>query len=164
MSTDGQNDYLNADFSLNDASHNLMKITIVYTKHDWMNLPLLTAEGFEITVSEKATGDLTNHFTDMWGGIMMFVIQTAETQPSSDYLLLLSASLIALGLTLFIVFHAYQGYQRNSSIRILSLTCGLGFITVVPITLSIRVNSFGQMIDLNRTENYKTDKDCKDRE
>jgi len=29
----------------------------------------LTAEGFEITVSEKATGDLADRFTDMWEGL-----------------------------------------------------------------------------------------------
>jgi len=79
---------------------------------------------------------------------MMFVIQTAETQMSSDYFLLLSVSLIALGLALFIVFHAYRGYHRNNSIRMLYLACGLGLITVVPMTLSIGVNSLGQMIEL----------------
>lgn len=79
---------------------------------------------------------------------MMSVSQVADTQPVSDYLLLLSVSLIALGLALFIVFHAYRGYQRNSSIRMLYLACGLGLITVVPMTLSIGVNSLGQMIEL----------------
>jgi hypothetical protein len=79
---------------------------------------------------------------------MMFVIQAAGTQLPSDYLLLLSASLVALGLALFIVFHAYRGYQRNSSVRMLYLACGLGLITVVPMTLSIGVNSLGQMIEL----------------
>lgn len=78
---------------------------------------------------------------------MMPVIQTADTQLPSDYLLLLSASLIALGLALFIVFHAYRGYQRNSSGRMLYLACGLSLITVVPLTLSIGVNSLGQLIE-----------------
>ncbi|RQG87139.1 hypothetical protein EA462_15595 [Natrarchaeobius halalkaliphilus] len=78
----------------------------------------------------------------------MSVIQATDTQLPSDYLLLLSASLIALGLALFIVFHAYRGYQRNSSVRMLYLACGLGLITVVPMTLSIGVNSLGQMVDL----------------
>jgi len=79
---------------------------------------------------------------------MISVLQAADAQLPSDYLLLLSASLIALGLALFIVFHAYRGYQRNSSVRMLYLSCGLGLITVVPMTLSIGVNSVGQMIEL----------------
>lgn len=79
---------------------------------------------------------------------MISVMQAADTQLPSDYLLLLSTSLIALGLALFIVFHAYRGYQRNSSVRMLYLACGLGLITLVPMTLSIGVNSLGQMIEL----------------
>jgi len=78
----------------------------------------------------------------------MSVSQVADTQPVSDYLLLLSVSLIALGLALFIVFHAYRGYQRNNSVRMLYLACGLGFITVVPMTISIGVNTLGQMIEV----------------
>ena len=79
---------------------------------------------------------------------MISGIQAAVTPLPSDYLLLLSASLIALGLALFIVFHAYRGYQRNSSVRMLYLACGLGLITVVPLTLSIGVNSLGQMTEI----------------
>ena len=78
---------------------------------------------------------------------MMSVVQAADTQLPSDYLLLLSVSLIALGLALFIVFHAYRGYQRNNSVRMLYLACGLRLITVVPMTLSIGVNSIGQIIE-----------------
>ncbi|WP_445972134.1 DUF7521 family protein [Halorubrum miltondacostae] len=79
---------------------------------------------------------------------MRLMLQTAEAQLSSDYLLLLSVSLISLGLALFIVFHAYRGYQRNSSVRMLYLACGLGLITVVPMALSIGVNSVGQVIEV----------------
>jgi uncharacterized membrane protein len=79
---------------------------------------------------------------------MIFASQAVGTQLPSDYLLLLSASLVALGLALFIVFHAYRGYQRNSSVRMLYLACGLGLITVVPMTLSIVINSLGQTIEL----------------
>jgi hypothetical protein len=69
-----------------------------------------------------------------------------ETQPQSDYLFLLSVSLIALGLALFIVFHAYRGYQRNESPRMLFLAGGLCLITVVPLGISIGVNSVGQVV------------------
>lgn len=69
-------------------------------------------------------------------------------QVQSDYLLLLSASLIALGFALFIVFHAYRGYRRNNSLRMLYLASGLALITVVPMMLSIGLNSVGQMIGL----------------
>jgi hypothetical protein len=79
---------------------------------------------------------------------MISVLQAGNAKLSSDFLLLLSASLIALGLALFIVFHAYRGYQRNNSIRMLYLSCGLGLVTVVPMTFSIAVNSVGQMIEL----------------
>lgn len=79
----------------------------------------------------------------------MFVIQMGDVQMQSDYLLLLSASLIAVGLALFIVFHAYRGYQRNSSVRMLFLASGLCLITVVPMTLSIGIDSLGQVIDLS---------------
>ena len=78
---------------------------------------------------------------------MIYGILMAHSQQPSDYLLLLSVSLIALGLALFIVFHAYRGYQRNSSNRMLYLACGLCLITVVPMTLSIGVNSIGQIIE-----------------
>lgn len=84
----------------------------------------------------------------------MFVIQSANVQIQSDYLLLLSASLIALGLALFIVFHAYRGYRRNSSARMLYLAAGLCLITVVPMTLSIGVNSLGQVVNLS-SQTYK---------
>lgn len=65
----------------------------------------------------------------------------------SDYLLLLSASLIALGLASFIVLHAYRGYRRNDSPRMLFLAGGLCLLTVVPMALSIAVNSLGQTTD-----------------
>lgn len=70
-------------------------------------------------------------------------------QVQSDYLLLLSASLIAIGLALFIVFHAYRGYRRNNSRRMLYLASGLCLITVVPMALSIGVNSLGQTLTLH---------------
>ena len=69
---------------------------------------------------------------------MLFLIGT-EAQAQSDYLLLLSVSLIALGLALFIVFHAYQGYQRNESTRMLFLAGGLCLITVIPLAISTNV-------------------------
>lgn len=80
---------------------------------------------------------------------MTVVLQSAAGRAQSDYLLLLSASLIAVGLALFIVFHAYRGYRRNRSVRMLYLASGLCLITVVPMTLSIGINSLGQVLDLD---------------
>ena len=77
----------------------------------------------------------------------MSVLQATVAQ-QSDYLLLLSVSLIAVGLALFIVFHAFRGYQRNDSRRTLFLAIGLCLITVVPMTLSIGVNSLGQAAEV----------------
>ena len=79
----------------------------------------------------------------------MITIQAGTAQMQSDYLLLLSVSLIAVGLALFIVFHAFWGYQRNNSVRMLFLACGLCLITVVPMALSIGVNSLGQTISFH---------------
>lgn len=78
----------------------------------------------------------------------MFVPQGDEIPAQSQYLLLLSASLIAVGLALFIVLHAYRGYRRNDSTRMLFLAGGLCLITVVPMSLSIGTNSLGQLIVL----------------
>lgn len=76
----------------------------------------------------------------------MTALQVAGGLTQSDYLLLLSTTLIAVGLALFIVFHAYWGYRRNNSLRMLYLASGLCLITVVPMALSIGVNSLGQGI------------------
>ncbi|SFS92493.1 DUF7521 family protein [Halostagnicola kamekurae] len=77
----------------------------------------------------------------------MTALQIGGVQSQSEYLLLLSATLIAAGLALFIVFHAYSGYRRNDSARMLYLAVGLCLITVVPMSLSIGVHSLGQSID-----------------
>jgi len=79
---------------------------------------------------------------------MMAVMQAVSPQTQSDYLLLLSVSLIAVGLALFIVFHAFRGYRRNDSVRMLFLACGLCLLTVVPMTLSIGVNSLDQTVEV----------------
>ena len=76
----------------------------------------------------------------------MTALQIGGVQTQSEYLLLLSATLIAAGLALFIVFHAYSGYRRNNSTRMLYLAVGLCLITVVPMALSIVINSLGQSI------------------
>lgn len=76
----------------------------------------------------------------------MTALQIGGVQPQSEYLLLLSVTLIAAGLALFIVFHAYSGYRRNNSPRMLYLAVGLCLITVVPMALSIVINSLGQSI------------------
>lgn len=74
----------------------------------------------------------------------MVVLQGDKIQTHADYLLLLSVSLIAVGLALFLVLHAYRGYRRNNSTRMLFLASGLCLLTVVPMTLSIGISSLGQ--------------------
>jgi len=78
----------------------------------------------------------------------MWILQVGAAQSQADYLLLLSASLIAVGLAAFIVYHAFRGYKRNSSRRMLFLASGLSLIMIIPITLSIGVNTLGQVIPL----------------
>lgn len=73
----------------------------------------------------------------------------AGGQARSGDVLLLSATLIALGLALFIVFHAYRGYRRNDSPRMLYLAAGLCLLTVVPLSLWIAVTSLGQAVALD---------------
>lgn len=78
----------------------------------------------------------------------MAVVGAAGVQAQSESLLLLSATLIATGLALFIVFHAYWGYRRNDSVRMLYLACGLCLLTVVPMGLSIGANWLGEGLGL----------------
>ena len=78
----------------------------------------------------------------------MSVLQVAGTPAGSDSLLLLAASLVAVGLAPFIVFQAFRGYRRNDSRRMLYLATGLCLITVVPMGLSITVTSVGGIVDL----------------
>jgi hypothetical protein len=78
----------------------------------------------------------------------MSATQAGTAQIQSEYLLLLSVSLIAVGLALFIVLHAFRGYQRSNSTRMLFLASGLSLVTVVPMALSIGVNTFGQTTGL----------------
>jgi len=68
-------------------------------------------------------------------------------QPSMDlyvnYLVLLAVTLLALVLSLAIVFQAYRGYRRNRSQPMLWLAVGLVLLTVVPFVISLTVASAG---------------------
>ncbi|CQR52490.1 MULTISPECIES: DUF7521 family protein [Haloferax] len=68
-------------------------------------------------------------------------------QPSMDlyvnYLVLLAVTLLALVLSLAIVFQAYRGYRRNRSQPMLWLAVGLVLLTVVPFVVSLTVASAG---------------------
>ena len=78
----------------------------------------------------------------------MVVRQSSPVPSDSASLLLLAVTLIATGLALFIVFHAYRGYRRNESARMLYLASGLCLITVVPLALSGAFNAAGHMTAL----------------
>lgn len=73
-------------------------------------------------------------------------LRTAMELGTSDELALLAATLIAAGLSLFIVFHAYRGYRRNESRRMLFLASGLALITLVPFAMSILVPVLGYWV------------------
>lgn len=72
----------------------------------------------------------------------------AATDLSFDYLTLLSVTLVAIGLALFIVFQAYRGYRHHESRRMLFLALGLCLLTIVPFAFSIVVDSVAQLTTL----------------
>lgn len=53
------------------------------------------------------------------------------------YFGLVVTTLVAMTLSLMIVFQAYRGYRRNESQRMLYLAVGLGCITIAPFALSL---------------------------
>jgi hypothetical protein len=73
----------------------------------------------------------------------MNVLQANVNTGGSAELALLAVTLIAAGLALFIVFHAFRGYRRHKSRRMLFLAGGLALITVVPFLLSMLVTVVG---------------------
>lgn len=79
----------------------------------------------------------------------MFVpLQFDLTQGYVDYLVLLTITLGAMVMGLFIAFQAYRGYRRNRSRRMLFLALGLTLLTVVPFALSLVVTFLGQQTSL----------------
>lgn len=73
----------------------------------------------------------------------MIVLQAGMNTDASVELTLLSVTFIAAGLSLFIVFHAFRGYHRNKSRRMLFLASGLALITVIPFLMSMLVTVAG---------------------
>ena len=73
----------------------------------------------------------------------MVVLQAGVNTGASDELALLAVTFIAAGLALFIVFHAFRGYRRNKSRRMLFLASGLALITVIPFLMSMLVTVAG---------------------
>lgn len=83
---------------------------------------------------------------------MMFQLpfQLDSAQGYIDYLILLTITLAALVLGLFIAFQAFRGYRRNQSRRMLFLALGLVLLTVVPFVLSLAVTFLGQQLGLGQ--------------
>lgn len=71
------------------------------------------------------------------------MFQTGVTEFYLSYLMLLAVTLLALVLSLAIVFQAYRGYRRNRSQPMLWLAVGLVLLTVVPFVVSLTVASVG---------------------
>lgn len=61
-----------------------------------------------------------------------------------EYLILLTVTLGAMVLGLFIAFQAYRGYRRNRSRRMLFLALGFALLTVAPFALSLVATFAGQ--------------------
>jgi glycerol uptake facilitator-like aquaporin len=60
-----------------------------------------------------------------------------------DYLVLLAVTLLAIILSLAIVFQAYRGYRRNQSQPMFYLAVGLVLLTVIPFVISLSVATLG---------------------
>lgn len=73
-------------------------------------------------------------------------LQLESTQSYIGYLLLLTVTLGALVLGLFIAFQAYRGYRRNQSRRMRFLALGLALLTVAPFALSLVVTFAGRQL------------------
>ena len=72
------------------------------------------------------------------------LLQVGATSNYIGYLVLLTVTLGAMVLGLFIAFQAYRGYRRNRSRRMLFLAGGLALLTVAPFALSLIVTFVGQ--------------------
>ena len=75
----------------------------------------------------------------------MAISQAGLATGAANELTLLAVTLIATGLSLFIVLHAYRGYRRHESRRMLFLASGLALITVIPFTMSMSVTMGGYL-------------------
>jgi hypothetical protein len=71
-------------------------------------------------------------------------MQSMQVDPAlipPHYLILLLVTLIAVGMGLFIVYQAYQGYRRNDRRQMLFLAAGLALITVVSPLVSLVISA-----------------------
>lgn len=78
--------------------------------------------------------------------IVRILAQYTSRQGAAGYLILLTLTLVAIVMGLYIVFQAYRGYRRNDSQRMLFLAVGLAFLTVIPFALSLVVAGVGQRL------------------
>lgn len=76
--------------------------------------------------------------------MIQFPLQSVPVPDYFGYLILLSVTLGAMVLGLFIAFQAYRGYRRNRSRRMLFLALGLVLLTVAPFALSLITTFAGQ--------------------
>ena len=74
------------------------------------------------------------------------LLGTGVPQAEVDYLALLSLTLLAITLSVFIVFQAYRGARRNDSRRMFYLALGLALLTVVPFSLSLVMTAASQSV------------------
>jgi hypothetical protein len=74
------------------------------------------------------------------------LIQMTTGQDAIDYLVLLTLTLVAMVMGLYVVFQAYRGYRRNDSQQMLFLAIGFAFLTILPFALSLVVAGVGQRL------------------
>jgi hypothetical protein len=71
----------------------------------------------------------------------MTPIQVDPSLIPPQYLILLVVTLLAVGMGLFIVYQAYQGYRRSERRQMLFLAAGLALITVASPIISLIISA-----------------------
>ncbi|WP_449271441.1 DUF7521 family protein [Haloarcula mannanilytica] len=79
-------------------------------------------------------------------------MQSAQVNPSAIppyHFVLLAVTLLAVGMGVFIVYQAYQGYRRSNRRQMLFLAAGLALITVVSPIASLILSIVGLQFSLD---------------
>lgn len=76
------------------------------------------------------------------------MLQLGMGQARTGFIAILGLTLIAMALSLYIVYQAFRGYRRNDSRSMLFLAIGLALLTIAPVLLWIVGASIGDSLGL----------------
>ena len=68
------------------------------------------------------------------------LLQPSDAIINAEGLVFLFSAVIAAA-GVFVAYQAYRGYQRNASRPMLYLACGIGLLTVVPVSVNYGLSS-----------------------